>query len=189
MRNDGRSPGWNRAVGWNWINSSVGHSALCTVYHGYAVAGGHERVGGCLVYCAAAAGGHHRYFRQESVHTSFCEVEHVSAVAADIWCAAGDYPSEVVLGYYLDGEMPFKNVDVGIAAHGLDEAFLNLEAGVVGVVKYPELAVAAFFVEVEIAIGRLVEVNAPAYELPYLLGCAFHYHFHGLRRAQPAPAT
>ncbi len=163
----------------------VAHCALGAVYHGNAVAGGHEGVGSSLIYSTYAAGSHHGDFRQESVYLSRSDVEHVGSVAGDIGGAAGDNLAKMVLGDDLDCEMIFVDVDVRISLDGLYEALLNLEAGIVGMMKNTEFAVSALAVEVVVAILILVEVHAPAYELAYLLGSAFHHLFHGLRVAEP----
>ena len=79
----------------------------------------------------------------------------------------------MVLGDDFDGEVVFEDVDVGVCAHGLDKAFLNFEARVVGVVEDAEFAVTAFAVEVEGAVGLAVEVDAPFDEPADLLGSTF----------------
>lgn len=74
---------------------------------------------------------------------------------------------------------------MGIVSYSLVEALLYLEAGVVGVVEYAELAVAALAVQVVVAFLVFIEVYAPVHELAYLPGRAFHYFFYGLGVAEP----
>ena len=52
-------------------------------------------------------------------------------------------------------------------------------------VQYSELAVSAFAVQVETAVGVLVEIHAPANQFAYLLRSSFHHLFHSLRVAEP----
>ncbi len=103
--------------------------------------------------------------RERKVSTSPPGREHVGTVACDVGGAPGHDLSQMVLGDDLDGEMILKDVDIGVGLHGLDETLLNLIAGVVGVVKNPELAVSTLAVEVKGAIFLLIEVHAPLYEL------------------------
>ncbi len=158
---------------------------LGAVYHGYAVAGGHQRIGGGLVHGAGAAGGHHGDAAQEGVDTAGGLVEHVGAVAGDVGGAAGDDAAQMMLGDDLDGKVMLVDVDAGVAAHGLDEAALYLVAGIVGVMEDAELRVAALAVEVKAAVVAAVEVDSPAYQLLYLRGCAAHDLLHGRRVAEP----
>ena len=159
MRNDGRSPGWKSAVGWS-----------------YSVACRHERVCRSGVNSSYAAGGHERDARKEFIDRTGRRVENVSAVAGDVGRASGDDASEMVLGDDFHGEMVLEDVDVGVVSHLFDEALLDFESGVVGVVEDSEFGVSTFAVEVEFAVVVAVEVNAPFEELPDLLG-GFGHHF------------
>ena len=66
---------------------------------------------------------------------------------------------------------------------GFDEAALDFETGVVGVVEYAELRVAALAVKVELPVGILVEVDAPLDEAPDAFWSAFDHLFDGARVA------
>ncbi len=90
-----------------------------------------------------------------------------------------------MLGDDLDGKMMFEDVDVGVRPDSLDERFLDLESGVVGMVEDAELRVAAFAVEVEAAVFLLVEVNAPVDKLTYLSGSLGDNLSDSLRIAEP----
>ena len=143
---------------------------LCAVDHGDTVAGGHQGVGGCLVDGSGAAGRHDGDTRQELVDAAALLVEHVGAVAGDVGGASGDDAAQMVLGYDLDSEVVLEYVDVGIAAHGLDESSLNLEAGVVGVVKNAEFRMAALTVQIEAAVVAAVEVDTVLDQEAYAIG-------------------
>ena len=93
------------------------HRALGAVDHRYAVAGGDQRVGGCLVDGAHAPRGHQRDAGEELVDAPL-RVEDVGPVAGDVGRAAGDDLPQVVLRYDLDGEMVLVDVDVRVGAHG-----------------------------------------------------------------------
>ena len=92
--------------------------------------------------------------------------------------------AQMVLGDYLDGEMILENVDVGIGAHGLDEALLDFESGVVGVMEYAEFGMSTFAVQVESSVGAFVEVDTPFHKLAYLCGGFRHHLAHGFRVAE-----
>ena len=156
------------------------HGAFGAVDHGFAVAGGDDGVGGGLVDGSASSGAHECDFGEVGVYLLRVGVEHVGAVAVDVGCAPGDACAEVVLGNDLYGEVVFLDFDVGAGSDGCHEPALDFSSCVVGVVEYAELGVPAFAVEVEVAVGVLVEVHAPGHELAYLLGGVFHYLLHGL---------
>ena len=168
MRNEGRS-----------------HLSLGAVDHGDAVARGHQRVGGVQIDGLAAARGHDGDFGEEGVYLARLLVEHIGAVALDAGRVARHDNAQVVLGDNLDGIVVGKDGDVGMAAHGLDEAGLDFGAGIVLVVQYAELRVAALAVQVEGAVGPLVEVYAPADEFLYLGGGVSHHLLHGGTVAYP----
>ncbi len=91
----------------------------------------------------------------------------------------------MVLGDDFDGEMVFKDIDVGVGADSLYQALLYLETGVVGVMEDAELRVSPFAVEVKRAVILLVEVHPPLDELPDLAGGLLDDHLHGCRVADP----
>ena len=66
--------------------------------------------------------------------------------------------------------MVLVDVDVLMGAHGADKAFLDLEAGVVGMMEDAELGVPPFAVQVERAVGAAVEVHPPLHQLADLAG-------------------
>lgn len=145
------------------------HRTLGAVDHGDAVAGGHKGICGGLVDGTHASGGHHGDLRQKGVDLT-AGGKHIGPVAGDVGSAAGDYLAQMVLGDDLYGEMVFVYVDGGIGLNRLDEAFLDLEAGVVGMMEDAELRVSPLAVEVEGAVILAVEVHAPLYQLTDLLG-------------------
>ncbi len=153
------------------------YRALGAVDHRYAVAGRDEGVGGSLVDGSYAAGRHQGDAGQELVYAPL-GVQDVGAVAGDVGGTAGYDLPQVVLGDDFDGEMVLVDVDVRVGADGLDQAALDFEAGVVGVVQDAELRVASLAVEVERAVGLAVEVHAPFKELAYLAGSAGHDFFY-----------
>ena len=84
-----------------------------------------------------------------------------------------------MLGDYLHGEVVFLYLYVGAVAHGLHQPALYLGPGVVGVVQYAELRVAALAVQVVVAVGLLVEVYAPADQFLYLRRRVSHHLLYG----------
>ncbi len=62
----------------------VAHGALGAVDHGYAVAGGHEGVGGGGVDSTHASGGHDSGPGEEGVDAPLGLVEDIGAVAGDV---------------------------------------------------------------------------------------------------------
>ena len=149
--------------------------SLGSVHHGYAVAGGHEGVGGGGIDRPHAACGHQCDLGEERVDRPGGLVEHVSSVACDVGCATGHYLAEVVLGDDFDGEMMLIHIYVGMVTHAVYEAFLYLETGVVGMVEDAELAVAALAVKVKCAVVLAVKLHTVVYQKLYLLGCAGDY--------------
>ena len=145
----------------------------------------HQRVGGVQVDGLAAARGHDGDFGEEGVYLARLLVQHVGAVALDAGRVARDDDAQVVLGDDFHGVVVGEDGDVGVTADGLDEAGLNLGAGVVLVVQDAELTVPPLLVQVEGAVVALVEVHAPADEFLYLGGRALHYLFHGGAVAYP----
>ncbi len=163
----------------------VGNGAFGAIDHCNAVAGGNEGICGGLVDCAYAAGGHYGDFGEEGVDFSSGDVEHVCSVAGDVGSSPVHYFAQVMLGYYFYSEVVFVHIDVGASLHSLNKAFLYLEAGVVGVVQYAELAVTALAVKVERAVFAAVEVDTPLQQLPDLRGCLPHNFLYGLWVAEP----
>ena len=62
----------------------------------------------------------------------------------------------------LDGEMILENGDVRMILDGLNQTILNLGAGVVLMMKDAEFGVSAFTMQIVIAVGIFIEMDAPA---------------------------
>ena len=90
-----------------------------------------------------------------------------------------------MLSYDLYGEIIFKQVNVRILPDFLYEALLNLESGVVGVVKNTEFGVAALAVKIEASVFLAVEIDSPFKELTYLFGGARNHFSHGVGITEP----
>ncbi len=163
----------------------VAHGSFGAVHHGDAVACGYERIRGGGVDGAYAACGHHRGFGEECGDLPGGCVEHIGSVAVDVGRAACDDAPEVVLRYYLDGEMVLEHVYARTCAHGLYEALLDFIACVVGMMEDAEFRVASLAVQVVAAVGGLVEVDTPLHETPYLLRRTLHHLLHGGGVAEP----
>ena len=148
--------------------------------HGYAVARGDDWVGSDLIDVADAAGGHHGEFGQESDDLVGLLVHHIGAVAAYIVHPRLVGASQMVLGDNVDGKVLFVDVDVGMILDLRDERALNLEAGVVEMVQDAELGVTALAVQVEVAVGALVERRAPRQQLLYLRRSLGYHLLHHL---------
>ena len=161
------------------------NGSFCAVDHGDAVAGCHEGICGRGVDSTDTSGSHQGHPGQEFVDGSCLGVENVSTVASDVGCPTCHNLSKMVLRYDLDSEVVFKNVDIGILPNLTDEALLNFEAGVVGMVENTEFRVSAFAVEIELAIFLAVEIHTPLKQLADLLRSSFDHFFHGFRVAEP----
>lgn len=128
------------------------HRSLGAVDHCLAVAGGDNRVCGCLVDGTAAAGTHQRDLAQIGVDLP-AGVQHVSTVTFDVGCAPCDLHAEVVLGDNLHSEVVLLDDDVGVGTHGSHQCTLDLGTGVVGMVEDAELGVTALTVQVVAAVA------------------------------------
>ena len=84
-----------------------------------------------------------------------------------------------MLRYDFYGKVVFEYRNVGISFHSFDKSSLNLEAGVVGVVKNSELRVAAFAVKIESSVVVLVEVHTVLHEKFNAFWSLAHYFFNG----------
>ena len=60
--------------------------------------------------------------------------------------------------------MVLQNVDIRIASDSFHQSALNLKAGVVSMMENAKLRMAAFAMQVEAAIGFLIEIHAPFYQ-------------------------
>ena len=145
----------------------VFYRSLGAVDHRYAVACGCHWICSCRIDGADASGRHEGHARQKLVDGAL-RCKHIGAVASYVGRAPRHNLAQMVLGYDLDGEMMFEDVDHRMGFNGCYEALLDLKAGVVGMVENAEFAVAPLAVEVERAVGGLVEINAPLYQLGYL---------------------
>ena len=163
----------------------VFHRSLGTVDHGNAVARSHQRVGGVQIYGFAATGSHDSHLGEEGVHLACFFIEHVSAVAFDARCVACHDDAQVVLRDDFHRIVVGKYCDVGMLFYGFDEAGLDFRACVVLMVQDAEFRVSAFAVQVEGAVGLLVEVHAPLDEFPDLCRSVAHYFLHGGAVADP----
>ncbi len=85
----------------------------------------------------------------------------------------------MVLGNDFNGEVVLPDVDVRARPDGLHQSALYLGTGVVGVVQYAELRVAALAVQVEVAALLAVEVDAPADQLLNLCRGVSDHLLHG----------
>ena len=163
----------------------VADCAFGAIDHCDAVACGNKRVGSGLVDCPYATRSHKRDTREKLVDAACLLIEHVSTVASDVGSATSHYLAKVVLGKNFDGEMMFKDIDILVLTHSLDEACLNLGAGVVGMVKDTKLRVSPLAVEVKLAILVLVEIDTPLDEFFHTVGATFDHHLDGSRVAEP----
>ena len=77
--------------------------------------------------------------------------------------------------------------DVWMLLHGFDERSLYFGSRIVLVVQDAELRVSALFVQVEVSVFFLVEVDAPVDEFLDLGGCITYYFFY--RRAVADPVA
>ncbi len=159
--------------------------SLGTVHHRDAVAGGHQRVGGCGVHGSDAARGHNGHFCQERIDIAGGFVQDVGAVALYVGGAAGHHLAEMVLGDDLHGAVMVVDVDVIGVLYAAHQGLLDCGAGVVGVVQDAEFGVSALAVQVEGAVLLAVEVDAPRQQLLNLGGCVAHHLLHCLGIGNP----
>src|SRR5690554_7319827 len=152
--------------------------SLGAVNHGNAVAGGKGWIGGGLVGAAYAAGGHKGDFRQDGFHGVGLPVKHIGPITFDVLAPAGHLFAQVVLGNDFHGNVVLEQANVGVVFNGLGEGALYLKSGVVFVVQYAVLGVAALAVQVKFAVLRLVEARTPVHQLLDLLRRFGHHHAH-----------
>ena len=154
------------------------HRTLGTIYHGFAVAGGNDRICRRLVHGTASAGAHQRHLAKIGVHLLRVGIEHVCPVAFYVGSTARHRYAQMMLRYNLHGKVVFLYLYIGIAAHGVHQSALYLGSGIVGMVQYAELRVPAFTVQVERTVGLTVEVHSPLHQFGYLSGSVSHHLFH-----------
>ena len=110
------------------------HRSLGAVGHGDAVAGGDVGVGRRTVHRPAAACAEHRDAREKGVDFPCVGVEDVGAVAFDVRGAPRHLHAEVVLRNDFHGKMILEHGDLRVRLDGLNQAALDFEARVVGMV-------------------------------------------------------
>ena len=159
------------------------HRGLGAVGHGDAVARGDVGVGRGGVDSPAAPRGKDGDLREEGVDLLRVGVEDIGAVAFDVGRAPRHLDAQMVLCDDFDSEMVFQHRDVRVLVDGLDEAALDFEACVVGMVQDAELRVASLAVEVKLAVGFLVEVDAPFQQALDACGSPFDHLLDGRRVA------
>ena len=161
---------------------------LGAVAHGDAVSRGDDRVRGRGVDVSAAARGDDRELREHRLDLVRVEVQDVGSEAGQSARVARDEFAQMVLREQVDGEVVFQDRDVRVLADRLDERAFDFGAREVLVVEDPVLGVAAFAVELETAVGRLVEARTPGDQIGDQFGSAAHDQFHGLFVALARPA-
>ena len=79
----------------------------------------------------------------------------------------------------LDRKVVFQNFDVGVLLHCFHQSALDLGSGIISMMQDAELRMAAFPVEVELAVCFLVEVDAPTDEVSDARRGITHHLLHG----------
>ena len=161
------------------------HGGLGAVGHGNAVAGGNLGIGGGGVDGSCAAGGHQRDARKVGVNLIVAGINHVGSIALNVGRAARHFDSKVVLGDDFHGKVVLQHLYPRVAAHGVHEAALYLEARVVLMVEDAELRVTALTVQVERSVALLVEVDAPLHQVADCGGRVSHHMLNGLGVGKP----
>ena len=153
----------------------VCHRSLGTIDHRDTITCGNNRVRGGKINGTTTTCAHHSDLGEIGVHLGFVGVEDISAIALDMWRAAGHTDTQMVLGDDLHSEMVFFHLDVGMTTHSLHQSTLNLRTSVVSMVENAELRVSALTMQVEVAFLVLVEVYTPIDEfLDLLRSIAYH---------------
>lgn len=157
----------------------VGHAAAGPPRHGQPVAGRGVRVGGVQVDLARPAGGQDDAARAVGV-------DRVGAGVLGVDADAAGFPG-MALDDQVDRDAVAVQFHVGAVLHLFHEGFLDGAAGVVGDMRDPPPAVAAFLGQVQPA-GRRVggEVHALALQPLDHGGAAVRDLLHDFRAAQPA---
>ena len=168
--------GMEQRCGMELYELHVLNSTLGTVHHGNTIACGYKGIGSCGIYSSHTSGRHQCDSRQKFVDATRIGIQHIGAIASDTWSAPRHYLSEMVLRDYLYSKMIFVNIDIWILTYTLDKTLLNLKAGIVGMVQYPEFRMPAFTMQIKITVGIAVEVHSPFQKLTYLLR-GFGNHF------------
>lgn len=90
--------------------------------------GGHHGIGRGRIDVAAAAGGHHREFRQQRLDGVRRQVEHIGAEAGDAPRVTRDELAQMVLREQIDGIVPLQQRDIGVTPHGRHQRPFDLGA-------------------------------------------------------------
>ena len=85
----------------------------------------------------------------------------------------------MVLSDDFNGKMVFFDFDVGASPDSFHQSALNFGTGIVGMVQNAKFRMSALAVEVELAVGVAVEVDAPFHQLFNLFGSLPHHLLNG----------
>jgi hypothetical protein len=129
----------------------VGNGRAGPVGHGHAVAGGDVGIGGVEIDLAAAAGGQKHQAGGEGFHLAGLLVKDISAQAPD---GAGiEQLAHFLGGDQINGDVVFKNLDVGLGGDGGEQGPLDFAAGHVLGVEDAALGMAAFPPQIQLAFA------------------------------------
>ena len=158
---------------------------LGTIDHGYTVAGSYLRVGRRGIDGPRSSGSHQRDAAQVSIDLLRLRIENVCSVALDIGCPARHTDAQMVLRNDLHGKMILQHLDIGVVAYRFHQSALDLETGIIRMVKNAELRMSSLAVEIEGSVLFLVEINAPVDEFLNASGGIAYHLLHCRRVAQP----
>src|SRR5512145_1919869 len=93
-------------------------------------------------------------------------IEYISTVTCDVRGAAVNIDAEMVLCDQVNGEMILKYFNIRMIFYFAQQCPLNLGPGLVFMMKYPELGVTAFLVQIKPSRRLLIEFNSPFNQFP-----------------------
>ena len=141
------------------------NSALGTIYHSLAIAGGNNRICSSLVYSPATSSTHQRNLTKICVHLLGFRIKHVCAIAVDIRSTASYACAKMMLSDNLHSKVVLLNVNVWTSTNSSHKSTLNLGTRVICMVQNTEFRVSSFAMKVKLTIFFTVEVDTPFYKL------------------------
>ena len=119
------------------------------------------------------------------MHLTRLLIQDVGSIALNTRRVTGHDDAHVVLRDNLHGIMVGIYLNIRMRMYGTDQAGLDLCACIIGMVQDAELRVATLLVEVELAIGLLIELHTPVDQSLDLRRSFPHYFFHSRTIADP----
>ena len=157
----------------------IGHCTFGAINHRDTVARSDDGVRRGVIDSPYSTRAHHSDFAQIGIYFLRIRIQHVCTKTFYIGCAACHLYAQMVLRDNLYGEMMFLDLDIGMGAQRFHHPSLDFSSCIVGMMKNTELRVAAFAMQVELAIRLSVEVHTPMHHLIDLGWCHANHLFYG----------